>query len=411
MTYDAALAFMMEQLPMYQRVGQVAYKANLDNTIALLNACENPERGLTCIHIAGTNGKGSTANMLASIFMEAGYKTGLYTSPHLVDFRERISINGNWVSKAFVVDFIKQYKHDFDTIKPSFFEMTVAMAFSYFKKEETDIAIIETGLGGRLDSTNVVTPEVSVITNISLDHTHLLGNTLKQIATEKGGIIKPNVPVVVGDEQQEVIEVLEDIAKSKEAPFYTVSQKDTAPLTVSDLSASYQAKNVRTVMQAITVVNAQHRFVISSQQVNTGLSKVQQNTGFAGRWQTLQNNPKVILDVGHNEDGWKMINKQLANEQFDHLHVVFGAVNDKSLNDIFNLLPTKATYYGCAAKVPRALPIAQLSLLFKENGLKYNVFHSVLTAYENALSNSKSGDLILVAGSLFVVGEILAEKR
>jgi len=411
MTYEATLAYMFEQLPMYQRVGQVAYKANLDNTIALLNACGNPEKGLVCIHIAGTNGKGSTASMLASVFQEAGYKTGLYTSPHLVDFRERITINGQWIDKNFIVDFVNQHKHDFDTIKPSFFEMTVALAFSYFKEQQTDIVIIETGLGGRLDSTNVVTPEVSVITNISLDHTHLLGNTLALIAAEKGGIIKPNVPVVVGDEQQEVIEVLEDIAKLKLAPFYLVNQASTTVLPSSDLTAGYQDKNIRTVLSTIALINKQNRFKVSESDITNGLSKVQKNTGFAGRWQTLQNNPKVIVDVGHNEDGWLMINKQLANEQFDHLHVVFGAVNDKSLNDIFNLLPTKATYYGCAAKVPRALATDDLALLFEEFSLQFEIYPSVIAAYQNALSNSKSADLILVAGSLFVVGEVLAEKR
>jgi dihydrofolate synthase/folylpolyglutamate synthase len=411
MTYEATLAYMFEQLPMYQRVGQVAYKANLDNTIALLNACNNPEKGLVCIHIAGTNGKGSTASMLASIFQEAGYKTGLYTSPHLVDFRERITINGQWIDKNYIVDFVSQYQADFNQIKPSFFEMTVAMAFSYFKKQQTDIAIIETGLGGRLDSTNLVLPEVSVITNISLDHTHLLGNTLALIAAEKGGIIKANIPVVIGDEQQEVIEVLAKIAKLKQAPLHLVNQASSDKLPISDLIAGYQAKNIRTTLSAIALINKQNRFKISESDIANGLNNVQKNTGFAGRWQIIQSHPKVIVDVGHNEDGWRMINAQLATEDYDNLHIVFGAVNDKSLDDIFNLLPKNATYYGCAANIPRALAIKDLSLLFEEHTLQFEIFSSVILAYESALSNSKSGDLILVAGSLFIVGEVLAEKR
>lgn len=411
MTYDAALAFLMEQLPMYQRVGQVAYKANLDNTIALLNACGNPERGLTCIHIAGTNGKGSTANMLTSVFMEAGYKTGLYTSPHLVDFRERITINGTWIEKDFVVSFVNKYIDVFKTIKPSFFEMTVAMAFSYFKEQATEIVMLETGLGGRLDSTNVVIPEVSVITNVSLDHTHLLGDTKAQIAKEKGGIIKPNIPVVVGDEQPEVVEVLQNIAKENNAPFYLVDQASNIEMPTTDLLGSYQVKNLRTVLQTIDVMHAHSRFTITKQAIINGLNKVQLNTGFSGRWQQIQENPRVIFDVGHNEDGWKMIREQLSLEKYNNLHVVFGAVNDKSLNNIMALLPEKASYYACAAKVPRALPVDDLCQLFDQYELKNIGFKSVVEAYENAVSCSKSNDLVLVAGSLFIVGEILSEKK
>lgn len=409
MTYEAALQYMLDQMPMYQRVGQIAYKANLNNTLALMEACGHPEQNLVCIHVAGTNGKGSTAHMLASIFQEAGYNTGLYTSPHLIDFRERIKVNGAWIASDFVASFVTKHQPDFERIKPSFFEMTVAMAFQYFKQVKTDIAIIETGLGGRLDSTNVVTPEVSVITNIALDHTHLLGNTLEKIAAEKGGIIKNNVPVVVGDEQIQVQQTLQDIADTCMASFHLVNQQ-LIPAYASDLTAQYQTKNINTVLNVINVINEQKRFRISPEHIKNGLLQVGKHTGFAGRWQQLQDKPKVIADVGHNHAGWLAILSQLENETYKHLHIVLGTVNDKVLDDVISVLPADATYYACAANMPRALPSSDLHALLVKNNLKCLAYNSVAHAYASALNSCHSGDLILIAGSLFVVGEILAKK-
>jgi dihydrofolate synthase/folylpolyglutamate synthase len=410
MTYKDALAFMFEQMPMYQQVGLVAYKANLDNTIALMKACGNPEQGLVCIHIAGTNGKGSTAHMLASIFQAAGYKTGLYTSPHLFDFRERIKINGEGIPETAVVDFIQTYQANFKSIQPSFFEVTVAMAFQYFRKAKTDIAIIETGLGGRLDSTNVVLPEVSVITNISLDHTHILGNTFEAIAKEKGGIIKQGIDVVVGDSDPAVNKTLSEIAQKNNAPFYLVDHETPANYS-SDLVASYQQYNINTVVKTIAVISSQQRFKLTNEHIEHGLANVCRTTGFAGRWQLLQEHPKVIVDVGHNLAGWIAILSQLRRETYNQLHIVFGSVNDKVLDDIIKVLPKTAYYHLCAANISRAYPLVALEKLFQENKLTFSSHVSVAKAYGNALNTCHSDDLILVAGSLFVVGEVLEEKN
>jgi dihydrofolate synthase/folylpolyglutamate synthase len=405
MTYQDTVNWMFQQLPMYQNQGKSAYKANLDNTLQLAEYLKHPENKFKSIHVAGTNGKGSTSHMLASIFQEAGYKVGLYTSPHLKDFRERIKINGQEISKPFVINFIKKHQSFFKTHQLSFFEMTVGMAFDYFSKQKVDIAIIEVGLGGRLDSTNIITPEVSVITNIGLDHTQFLGTTYAAIASEKGGIIKPNVPVVIGETQVETQTIFKTLAKNCKSDIY-FADKEIQSVFESDLKGNYQQKNIATVLQTIKVIRKS--FSIYDDVIKKGLLNVVKNTGLKGRWQILQQQkPKIICDTAHNKEGLTYVMHQINEEGFDKLHMVFGVVNDKDVNSILPLLPKKATYYFCKPNIPRGLDAEVLKNIFLENGFKGSRYNSVNEALESAKLKAGLQDLIYVGGSTFVVAEII----
>lgn len=405
MTYQDTVNWMFQQLPMYQNQGKTAYKANLDNTLLLADYLQHPEHKFKSIHVAGTNGKGSTSHMLASILQEAGYKVGLYTSPHLKDYRERIKINGKEVSKRFVVNFMKAHKVFFETHALSFFEMTVGLAFDYFVKEKVDIAIIEVGLGGRLDSTNIIKPEVSVITNIGFDHMQFLGDTLEAIATEKAGIIKSRIPVVIGETQKETVTVFKDIAKKCQSDIYFADQEITK-LLESDLKGNYQQKNIATVLKTIEVVR-NSSFSISDETIKNGLLNVVKNTGLKGRWQVLQQQPKTICDTAHNKEGLSYTMIQLQAETYDQLHMVFGVVNDKDISSILELLPKKATYYFCKPNIPRGQSAEELQSVFIQNGFKGNAYSSVNEALEAAKKNANEDDLIYVGGSTFVVAEII----
>lgn len=405
MNYQETVNWMFNQLPVYQLQGAIAYKKDLTNTILLGDYLKNPEKGMACIHVAGTNGKGSTSHMLASILQEAGYKVGLYTSPHLKDFRERIKINGQEISEQFVCEFINKHKSFFENNELSFFEMTVGLAFDYFKTEQIDIAIIEVGMGGRLDSTNIITPLISVITNIGMDHTQFLGNTLTAIAGEKAGIIKSNIPVVIGEYTPETKLVFIEKAKKNNSEIYFASDtiKNTFP---SDLKGDYQEQNKKTVLQTIQILNSQNRFKVADENIKEGLLHVVKNTGLYGRWQQINNSPKVICDTAHNKHGLQITLKQTQAEEFDSLHIVLGVVNDKDLDEILPLFPKNATYYFCKPNIPRGLdaPILQQKAL--EYGLNGKVFNSVSEAYDKALQLAKPSDFIYVGGSTFVVSEI-----
>lgn len=405
MTYQDTLNWMFSQLPMYQRQGKTAFKKDLSNTLKLAEHLNNPENKFKSVHVAGTNGKGSTSHILASVLQEAGYKVGLYTSPHLKDFRERIKINGQEVSKHFVIGFIKRNKGFFEANKLSFFEMTVGMAFDYFAKQNVDIAVVEVGLGGRLDSTNIVTPEVSIITNIGLDHTQFLGDTLEAIAFEKGGIIKPNIPVVIGETQKETAPVFKSLAKSCDSEILFADQL-VSEVYKSDLIGSYQSKNIKTVVQTVKQLQGKG-FKISNKNLKQGLLKVVKNTGLLGRWQILKERPKVVCDTGHNREGLIYVMQQLSNETFESLHIVFGVVNDKDLRSILDLLPKKATYYFCKPNIPRGLDAEELQQTFSSYKLKGRAYKSVNEAYNSALNNARKDDFIYVGGSTFVVAEII----
>ena len=405
MTYQDTLNWMFSQLPMYQRQGKTAFKKDLSNTLKLAEHLNNPENKFKSVHVAGTNGKGSTSHILASVLQEAGYKVGLYTSPHLKDFRERIKINGQEVSKHFVIGFIKRNKDFFEANKLSFFEMTVGMAFDYFAKQNIDIAFVEVGLGGRLDSTNIVTPEVSIITNIGLDHTQFLGDTLEAIAFEKGGIIKPNIPVVIGETQKETAPVFKSLAKSCDSEILFADQL-VSEVYKSDLIGSYQSKNIKTVVQTVKQLQGKG-FKISKKNVKQGLLKVVKNTGLLGRWQILKERPKVVCDTGHNREGLIYVMQQLSNETFESLHIVFGVVNDKDLRYILDLLPKKATYYFCKPNISRGLDAEELQQTFSSYKLKGRAYKSVNEAYNSALNNARKDDFIYVGGSTFVVAEII----
>lgn len=406
MNYSETINWLFQQLPMYQTQGASAYKKDLTNTILLANHLDNPEKHLTCIHVAGTNGKGSTSHLLASVFQEAGYKVGLYTSPHLKDFRERIKINGNEISKRFIVDFVVENKHFFEANQLSFFEMTVGLAFDYFRKEKTDINIIEVGMGGRLDSTNIIIPEVSVITNIGFDHTQFLGDTLEKIAFEKAGIIKQNSPVVIGEYTAETRKVFEEKAKSTHSSIYFASDLIDATYP-SPLLGDYQVYNKRTVLQTLRVVQEQNRFKISEEHIKKGFQNVITNTGLQGRWQQINENPKAICDTAHNSHGLKIVLHQIQKEKFDQLHLVLGVVNDKDLDEILPLFPKNAHYYFCKPEIPRGLNAETLKEKAAQFGLLGKVYNSVSEAYKNALKNASAQDFIYVGGSTFVVAEIL----
>jgi dihydrofolate synthase/folylpolyglutamate synthase len=406
MNYQETINWMFNQLPMYQLQGASAYKKDLTNAYLLSDHLGNPEKRIKCIHVAGTNGKGSTSHMLASILQEAGYKVGLYTSPHLKDYRERIKINGVEISEDFVCDFINANKDFFEANDMSFFEMTVGLAFDYFEKEKVDIAIIEVGMGGRLDATNIITPLVSVITNIGLDHTQFLGNTLAAIAFEKAGIIKPEIPVVIGEYTAETQPVFLTKATENNAEIYFASDliQETYP---SDLLGDYQMHNKKAVIQTIAILNSQNEFKISENQIESGLINVVRNTGLLGRWQQLRESPKIICDTAHNKNGLEIVMKQIQKEKFETLHIVLGVVNDKDLDEILPLFPKEAIYYFCKPNIPRGLDASILKQKAAEFHLIGDVHNSVLESYAKAVQNTTKSDFIYIGGSTFVVAEIL----
>ncbi|MCW1149205.1 bifunctional folylpolyglutamate synthase/dihydrofolate synthase [Flavobacterium lacisediminis] len=404
MNYQETTTWLFNQLPMFQMQGASAYKKDLTNTLLLVEHLQHPEIKFKSIHVAGTNGKGSTSSMLASILQEAGYKVGLYTSPHLKDFRERIRINGEMISEAFVVDFVAQNKSFFEANQLSFFEMTVGLAFDYFAKEQVDVAVIEVGMGGRLDSTNVISPLVSVITNIGFDHTQFLGDTLPKIAAEKAGIIKSNIPVVIGEYSEETKPVFVAKAKFESASIYFA--QDNSEVTYECvLLGDYQMHNKKTVLQTIKLLQSQ--FNIEENHIKLGLKNVIQNTGLLGRWQILKQKPFTVCDTAHNSHGLKIVLNQIQKHQFKTLHVVLGVVNDKDLDSILPLFPKNANYYFCKPNVPRGLEPQILQKKATEFGLYGEVFNSVSEAYEEAINLAKDSDFIYIGGSTFVVAEIV----
>lgn len=405
-TYQQTIDWMFNKLPMYQNIGASAYKKDLTNTIALAAELGNPESRLTCIHVAGTNGKGSTSHMLASILQESGYKVGLYTSPHLKDYRERIKINGIDISESYVVEFVKKHIEFFEANDLSFFEMTFGLAIDYFVNKNVDIAIIEVGMGGRLDSTNIITPLISVITNIGFDHMQFLGSTLPLIASEKAGIIKPNVPVVIGEYIPETKSIFIEKAKYCNSDIYFAAELITDVYT-SMLLGDYQVHNIKTVMQTIAVLCSQKQFIISEQKLRVGLMHVLQNTNLQGRWQTLGSNPIIICDTAHNAEGLKIVLNQVKNQIFDTLHIVIGVVNDKDLTTILPLFPKNATYYFCKPNIPRGLDQNVLQQKAAQFSLIGNTYNSVSNAYTAARHAANEKDFVFIGGSTFVVAEVL----
>lgn len=421
-SFTEAMDFLYSTLPMYQRVGAIAYKKDLTNTVALCEALGNPQYSFKSVHVAGTNGKGSSSHLIASILQEAGYKTGLYTSPHLKLFTERIRVNGKEVSEDFVIGFVNRMKRVLDRVKPSFFETTVAMAFDYFALQKVDVAVVEVGLGGRLDSTNVITPVVSLITNIGYDHTDMLGDTLEKIAFEKAGIIKPGVPVVISERQGETTNVFltrardcnarihfaqDDVSVNKANTVYQVAGK--GKVRISDISlplaGNYQAKNLCGVVKVIDVLNAVG-FTITDNQLKRGIENVLVNTGLKGRWQILGKQPLIICDTAHNAEGLREVVGQLAEQNYKNLYVVLGMVKEKQHDSIMHLLPQSAYYFFCQANIPRALNAQELAQKAKEFGLFGTVEPDVNRAIAKAKALARPDDLIFIGGSTFVVAEI-----
>lgn len=413
MNYLETCDWLFNQLPMYQRSGKAAYKADLSNTTLLMNHLSNPQFGFRSVHVAGTNGKGSTSHMIASVLQESGYKVGLYTSPHLTDFRERIKVNGEMISENFVIDFVAENKSFFEESHLSFFEMTVGLAFDYFREQQVDIAVVEVGLGGRLDSTNVLLPEVSVITNIDLDHTQFLGNTLEAIAKEKAGIIKANTPVVIGKYQKETAPVFQEIADGKSARLIPAYSKSNEDLIKLDLLGEYQKENsqtAKTVLGCLAQGNTMSGQAFSKIDPNTikeGLGRVVVNTGLKGRWQVLAKDPLTICDTAHNYSGLSSVMSQLASLNASVLHLVIGIVNDKNLKSLIPLFPENAKYYFCEADTKRALPVEDLESNFAAHNRRGSSYSSVLEAYAAAKVNAEKNDIIYIGGSTFVVAEVL----
>lgn len=428
MNYAETTNWMFNKFPMYQKIGAKAYKPDLGNITELLDFLGNPQNNFKTVHVAGTNGKGTVSHTLASIFQECGYKTGLYTSPHLLDYRERIRINGQMIPEQNVIEFIGNNKEKFEEMQLSFFEMATGMAFDYFSKEKVDIAIIEVGLGGRLDSTNIINPELSIITNISLDHVAMLGNTLAEIAAEKAGIIKPNTPVVIGETQPETKDVFISKAKECNAPIFFADQLiDCDKIHIESLDYQkfdiwknnelyieavefpllgyYQKKNLATVICAVEQLK--NKFKIDQKDVVNGLEFVVKNTNLMGRWQILGRQPLVIADTGHNVGGVKEIAMQLSDMTFRKLHFVLGCVNDKDIDGILHLLPHYADYYFCKADIPRGLDANILAAKALEAGLRGNVYESVQQAYNSALNNAHFDDVVFIGGSNFTVAEVV----
>ena len=427
-TYHAAIEYLFARLPMFTRDGASAIKKDIDNTVRFCQALGNPHTQFKSIHVAGTNGKGSTSHMLASVLASAGYKTGLYTSPHLVDFRERIRINGVMIPKDNVIDFVNRHRILMEEIEPSFFETTVAMAFDYFAKEQVDIALIEVGLGGRLDSTNVLLPELCVITNIGMDHTDLLGNTLAEIAGEKAGIIKQQVPVVLSERDEAIAYVFEQQAREMDAPIrfapealelraskrsgkgwvYTIADKihhQTQEVYIG-LGGQYQQKNILGVLTAVDELRKQG-WQIADKHLQEGLANVEENTGLQGRWQTLSTHPLIICDTGHNEDGMREVMDNIRSTAYQDLHIIIGAMRDKDVSHMLPQLPKEAVYYFCSPDMPRAMPAEELLLQATSYGLQGTAFSTVQDALAAGRANYRTGDLIFVGGSNFVVAEVL----
>jgi dihydrofolate synthase / folylpolyglutamate synthase len=427
MNYQQTIEYLFTRLPMFSRIGAAAYKKDLTNTIALCKALNNPHHQFKTIHIAGTNGKGSVSHLLAAVLQTAGYKTGLYTSPHLHDFRERIKVNGEMISETFVIDFTKQIQPLIEELNPSFFEITVAMAFDYFAKQKVDVAVIEVGLGGRLDSTNIITPELSIITNIGMDHMNMLGDTLQKIAFEKAGIIKQNIPVVIGETLPQTIPVFERQAKENNTALHIATdeyqlishhyQNNCLAVEVKhnstgsnqkyqlDLTGLYQTKNILTVLTAINQLK-QKGWQIDESHVKHGLKNSKQINGLHGRWEMIETNPTIVLDVGHNEDGIKQIVQQLAQTKYNKLHIVIGMVKDKEIETVLSLLPKEATYYFTRAQIPRALNEVDLQTKAKQHNLNGESFGEINEALAAAKRNAGKDDFILVCGSVFLVGEV-----
>ncbi len=428
MTYEESLEFLYSQLPMFSRIGPPAYKANLDNIKSLCESLGNPHSGLTCIHVAGTNGKGSTSHMLAAVLQEAGFKTGLYTSPHVKEFGERIRVNGQMIEPSFVIDFVEKIMPAFDTIKPSFFEVTVAMAFSYFRFTKTDIAVIETGLGGRLDSTNIITPVLSVVTNIGMDHTDLLGKTLEAIAGEKAGIIKKNIPVVIGEVLPETKEVFVNKSIEENAAIHFAEEnyiieyidpegglllcniRNIATNIVEklrlDLPGIYQAKNARTLLCCIQVLR-ESGIQISESHLHKGLENVKGLTGLRGRWDVIGKEPTVIVDVAHNREGIREINEHLQSAfPSSHVHFILGFVKDKEIKPLLEMFPVTASYYFTNAHIPRALLHSELKQLAEVAGLQGESYDDINQALSHARQAAAKDDIIFICGSFFILAEL-----
>lgn len=406
MTYHEVLDYLYAQLPMFHRIGPAAYKPGLDNTHKLLEIVGNPHLGLKTVHIAGTNGKGSTSHLIASVLQEAGYKTGLCTSPHLKDFRERIKINGVMIPKEDVAAFVNEYKSAWDAIQPSFFEMSIALSFWYFKKEKTEIAVIETGLGGRLDSTNVILPEVAVITNIGMDHMNLLGDTIELIAAEKAGIIKKNIPVVAGPMRSEAAQVISDKAKTSNAELIDASLLSLKETPSTSLRGNYQHENRRTAYAALLQLKNKG-WKISEKQIADGFRRVVENTSLLGRWQLLGIQPLIIADVAHNEDGLRAVVEQIQETTHQNLHFVLGMVADKDVDRVLAILPKKATYYFCKADIPRGMEALMLEEKASNFGLSGTSFSSVSDAFGAAKKSADAQDLVFIGGSVFTVAEVV----
>ena len=425
MTYKETVEYLFNSTPMFQNVGAAGYKEGLDNTIALDNHFNAPHKNFKTIHIGGTNGKGSCSHTIAAILQSAGYKVGLFTSPHLVDFRERIRINGEMIPEQYVIDFVENEKDFFEPLHPSFFELTTALAFKYFAENEVDIAVIEVGLGGRLDCTNIITPILSVITNIGFDHTQFLGYTLEKIASEKAGIIKYNVPVIIGETTPETRIVFAEKAAYTNSAIYWAEENDIIQShhhssgggidyetdnygTIhGELGGLYQIKNAATILTAINVL-IKTGININSENIREGFKHVCKLTGLRGRWEKIEENPITICDTGHNVNGLEYIVKQLQQQKYEKLHIVFGMVNDKDIEGVLSIMPKDATYYFCQASVKRALPSQQLKTLAEAHGLKGKTFANVFEAYQSARQNASQNDFIYIGGSSFVVADLIA---
>ena len=408
MTYNEAIEILYNQAPMFQNVGKQAYKTGLETTHELDRIFQHPHCRFRTIHVAGTNGKGSCSHLMAAVLQKSGYKVGLYTSPHLKDFRERIRINGEMISEKAVCEFVELAKPLIAELRPSFFEITTAMAFRYFAEQEVDVAVIEVGLGGRLDCTNIITPEISIITNISIDHTDLLGATLPEIAREKAGVIKAGVPAVIGERQEEVAQVFVDKAEEVGAPLYFASDEMVdAELPNCEMKGYYQDKNRRTVLTAIRELRNRGKFDISDEAIVEGFAGVCRLTGIMGRWQMLSENPRVICDTGHNEAGIQFVVNQLLHEKYTNLRIIIGMVSDKKIDKVLALLPKNAIYYFTKAQMPRALNEVELQKQASEYGLHGNAYSTIRQAFEQAKLDYSDGDLIFVGGSNFTVAEIL----
>ena len=427
MNYKETTEYLFSQLPVFQKIGGEAYKPGLGNTEKLDKIFNHPHLAYKTIHVGGTNGKGSTSHTLAAVLQQAGYKVGLYTSPHLVDFRERIRVNGEKIAEQYVIDFVDLNRSEFEPVEASFFELTMMMAFCYFREQKVDVAIIEVGLGGRLDSTNIITPELSVITNIGLDHVQFLGDTIRKIATEKAGIIKPNVPVVIGESSNEIRDIFSD--RAKEVDTRIVFAEDTPQVISSqlidnkwsyttprlqniegELGGLAQLKNANTILTSIEELRM-CEFNISDQAIYSGFKNVCELTGLMGRWQVIQNNPKVVCDTAHNKDGVKYVAQQLAITKCGKLHIIIGFANDKDVTHIVEMFPKQAEYYFVNAQISRALPAKDLQIIAQNHGLHGKVYSTIKEAYTQAIENAEANDLIFVGGSNFVVGEFLEGRE